>query len=426
LWVSTTKISNGIILSATLVALLMMLATQQVLLGCIFIFLAFVLLTERRRSQDLVQGQLQFLQKIIDAIPSPVFYKDADGKYLGCNKIYETFIGLSREQILGKTVHELWPKELADRYREKDQELLENSGIQVYESLAQSADGTPHNIIFNKALFRNQDGSVGGLVGVINDITERKAAEQERSALEAQLHHSSMMESLMVQLGHDLKTPLTPLFALLPLVRKRAGDPKLERMLDICQGCVSQIQGLTGKALELARLSSQTGLIERVPVRLRDIAEHCMSGSAALFAERGINCGVSIDPGLQVLGADEQLKLLFDNLLSNAARYAAENGVIRIRAACTDAAVTVSVQDDGVGLQPGHAPLIFHEFFKADSARHDLDTQGLGLAICRRIISNHGGMIWAESAGCGMGTTVSFTLTPAPPAQIPRDGRQDA
>ena len=225
-------------------------------LACIFIFFAFLLLTERKRSEDAIQKQLQFLQLIIDTIPSPIFYKNAEGKYLGFNKIYESFVGLTREQMLGKTVHELWQKDLADRYHYMDQELFQKPGVQVYESSVRYADGTLHEVIFNKAAFRNQDGSIGGLVGVILDVTERKAAERERNRLEAQLHHSSMIQSLAIRLSHDLNTPLTPLFALLPMVRKKVGDPRLERMLDICQTCVDQIRGLTAKALDLVRFSS--------------------------------------------------------------------------------------------------------------------------------------------------------------------------
>jgi len=382
-------------------------------LTCIFIFSAFLLLAERKRAEDEIQKQLEFLQLIIDAIPSPIFYKDAEGKYLGFNKIYESFVGLTREQMLGKTVHELWQKDLADKYWQMDQELFEKSGSQVYESSVRYTDGTPHDVIFNKAVFRNQDGTLGGLVGVIQDITERKAAEQERSRLEAQLHHSSMIKSLTIRLGHDLNTPLTPLFALLPMVRGKVRDPSLERMLDICQTCVSQIQGLTAKALDLVRFSSKTAPLELVGIRLAPLAEHSANRCAAQLARRGITCLNTIDPALTVQGAEEQLALLFDNLLSNAARYAAENGVVRIWAALEDGAVVVSVQNDGIGLEPGHKALIFDEFFKADSARHDLSTQGLGLAICKSIVLNHKGKIWAQSPGMDQGTTISFTLHPS-------------
>jgi signal transduction histidine kinase len=114
-----------------------------------------------------------------------------------------------------------------------------------------------------------------------------------------------------------------------------------------------------------------------------------------------------------VAAAADQLGTLIDNLLSNAARYARENGTVRIAAASRGGVVVVSVEDDGVGLKPEQCDRIFDEFFKADTARHDLNTQGLGLAICRRIVQNHQGRIWAKSPGIGRGTTVYFSLNEA-------------
>jgi len=381
-------------------------------LACVLAFFAFLLLTEGKRSQDAIQKQLEFLQIIIDTMPSPVFYKDTEGRYLGFNKIYESFVGLTREQMSGKTVHDLWQKDLADKYCLMDQDLFKKSGIQAYESSVMHADGTRHDVIFNKAVFRNHDGTVGGQIGVILDITELKRTAQEKSRLETQLHHSSMVKSLTIRLGHDMNTPLTPLFALLPTVRAKVRDPSLERMLDICQDCVDQIQGLTSKALDLVRFSSKAVPLGRDGVRLAWVADCSANSCEALLDKRGISCLNSIDPLLKVEGAEEQLALLFDNLLSNAARYGAENGVVRVSAALDEGAVTVSVQDDGIGLEPGHTVLIFEEFFKADTARHDLSTQGLGLAICKSIVLNHKGRIWAKSAGTGQGTTISFTLQP--------------
>jgi signal transduction histidine kinase len=125
-----------------------------------------------------------------------------------------------------------------------------------------------------------------------------------------------------------------------------------------------------------------------------------------------VSCLNRIDPGLTVPGAAEQLVLLFRNLRDNAARYAAQNGTVVIDARPGREAVRVSVRDDGIGLDPEHTALIFDEFFKADAARQDLNRQGLGLAICQRIVASHGGTIWAESPGKGEGTTILFTLTP--------------
>lgn len=217
----------------------------------------------------------------------------------------------------------------------------------------------------------------------------------------------------MAQLGHDLKTPLTPLFALLPMVRKQVDDPELVRMLDLCLTSMNQIQGLSVKALDLVRLSCREKPLQPVPVPLASTVDSCVAACAPLFLQRGITCSNEIEDGVVVQAAADQLNLLFDNLLSNSARFAAANGTVRIWSEAEPGAVVVAVQDDGIGLKPGQGTMIFEEFFKTDAARHDLDTQGLGLAICKRIVQNHKGRIWAESPGPGQGTTIRFTLKTA-------------
>ena len=131
-----------------------------------------------------------FQQRLIDALPIPVFYKDSAGRYLGCNSSFEKYFGQKREQITGKSVYELNPKEFADIYHEKDMALLRNPGIQIYESIVKDTGGVVHHAIFHKATFPNMDGSVGGLIGAILDITERKQAEEEHKA------HIRFLESL--------------------------------------------------------------------------------------------------------------------------------------------------------------------------------------------------------------------------------------
>lgn len=377
-------------------------------LAAIFVLFAVILGLDRKRTENAIKKQLSFQQLLLDTIPSPIFSKDAQGRYNLCNKAFQSYVGLSREQLMGKSVFDLWDRELARKYYEMDQEILDAPGTQIYESQVRYADGTLHDVIFHKAAVRYDSGVPGGLVGVILDITERKKAESESRRLEAQMHRSRMIESLMIQLNHDLNTPLTPLFALIPMIRGKVSDPGAERMLEICQQCVNQIQGLAVKSLDMVRISSNRPRL--IPVSLAAAADSALDEVSPSLAQRGVICCNAIDPELQVLGSAEQLTLLFKNLLSNAARYAAQNGKVIISAACNEPEVEVSVQDDGIGLDHEHLTLVFDEFYKADAARHDLNTQGLGLAICKRIVANHDGRLWAASTGVGHGTTMFFTL----------------
>jgi len=130
----------------------------------------------QERSAELA-SQLGFMHQLIEAIPGPLFYKDAQGRYLGCNSTFASFIGHPSAELLGKTPAEVSPADLAERYMAADRELLSNPGRQIYESQVQHADGELRDVVFHKATFTQPDGSVGGLVGFMFDITERKRME---------------------------------------------------------------------------------------------------------------------------------------------------------------------------------------------------------------------------------------------------------
>jgi len=167
----------------------------------------FADITEQKKTRDELHGQLVFLQTLIDTIPSPIFYKDEHGCYLGCNRAFEKVLGLTREDLVGKSVHDISPKDLADKYKAADKvaddELLESRQVQAYEVSVKSADGTRHDVIMNKAVFLKKDNTVGGLVGVMIDIAERKRAEAEKKVLEARLHQNQKMEAFMSKAGRD-------------------------------------------------------------------------------------------------------------------------------------------------------------------------------------------------------------------------------
>ena len=140
---------------------------------------AFENITERKRAEEELRESKTFLSTLLDAIPSPVFYKDRKGRYLGFNRAFEKFFGATKDQPVGKTVFDIIPPGLAGVYRAKDEELFESGGTQQYEAHVQNTDGVRRDVIFNKAVFTDGQGAVGGQIGAILDITERKMAEEE-------------------------------------------------------------------------------------------------------------------------------------------------------------------------------------------------------------------------------------------------------
>ena len=136
-------------------------------------------ITDRVMKDKALREQFQFLQRLIDTIPNPIFYKDTEGKYLGCNKAFETLLGLSRGRIIGKAVYDLQPGELAERHHQRDVELIMKTGVQVYESQVHGADGATRDVILIKATFTDSAGAMAGLIGTIIDITDRKRLEEQ-------------------------------------------------------------------------------------------------------------------------------------------------------------------------------------------------------------------------------------------------------
>jgi PAS domain S-box-containing protein len=148
-------------------------------------------------------------QKIIDALPIPIFYRDMKGIYIACNLAQEKLLGLPKSQIIGKTVFDIQPFEIAEIYAKRDQELLDSPGDQNYEAKFRDASGVMHDVIFNKAVIRNNESEVAGIVGSIFDITERKKAERKlEKSREAAVIASAMMQKIragIIIVDSDLK-----------------------------------------------------------------------------------------------------------------------------------------------------------------------------------------------------------------------------
>lgn len=152
---------------------------------------------------------LNLHQKIIDALPIPIFLRDKNGVYKGCNKAHEKFIGLPLRDLQGKSLYDIQPKEIADLFYKRDKELFETPGDQIYETEFQIGDGSLRNVIFYKSVIRDDKNDIIGIVGSIHDISQRKKAEDKLvKAQEASVIASAMLQKIraaVIIVDKDLK-----------------------------------------------------------------------------------------------------------------------------------------------------------------------------------------------------------------------------
>jgi len=135
-------------------------------------------ISERKIAEQTLRKSEAFLDTLLDTVPIPIFYKDLEGRYLGLNRAFEKAFSAPKEQLIGKTAFDMNPPDLAELYRRQDAALLEQGGIQQFESLVTNLRGQLLHVVFNQAVFADQDGRPCGMIGAIVDVTERKLAEQ--------------------------------------------------------------------------------------------------------------------------------------------------------------------------------------------------------------------------------------------------------
>ncbi len=161
-------------------------------------------ISERKLADAAREGYLQQLQQVIDAIPIPVFFKNPEGFYMGCNTTFSDMQFMSTDEIIGMTACDLYTDETAEIHKMVDLLVLENEGSQEYKCVVELCDGTVHDFVFYKAQFKNADGATGGIVGTMLDVTEYDSAlrELEKAHSETELLIKSI-PSILIRIDSD-------------------------------------------------------------------------------------------------------------------------------------------------------------------------------------------------------------------------------
>ncbi|MBW2465685.1 MAG: response regulator [Deltaproteobacteria bacterium] len=159
------------------------------------------------RTRELTD-QLYFQQNLIDSIPIPVYFKDPDLKYLGCNKASEETLGYAKEHIIGRTVHDIMPENIARIHHQKDLQLLQAGEMKHYEVSTEYSNGKKHDQLVFKALFNNKKGDVEGLIGTNLDITERNRARLKLEHQAEELKNANTALRVILKQVNENKTDM--------------------------------------------------------------------------------------------------------------------------------------------------------------------------------------------------------------------------
>lgn len=206
---------------------------------------------------------------------------------------------------------------------------------------------------------------------------------------------------LIVYLAHDLKTPLTSVIGYLTLLRD---EPQISqelrcRYMDIALGKAERLEELINEFFDITRFNLTTLVLEQERINLSRMLEQLASEFGPILAERELDWRLEIAPEIEIVGDADKLARAFDNLIRNAANYSYAGTEILLFAQMEEDMAKIMIRNHGKTIPSDKLEHIFEQFYRADAARSSVTGgAGLGLAIAKEIVEQHGGTITAASA----------------------------
>jgi len=362
-------------------------------------------ISDRKRAEDkLLQMSKVFMESI-----DPIFIRDLEGHIVDLNKAAEEIYGWSREQLIGKSIKTIVsPKrhEFADELHERCKcgEKVEN-----VEILYCKRSGEVIPVLVSLSLLTDKKGEPVGIASIAKDLSDLKRTEEMLRAKTEALEHSNRgLEEFAYVAAHDLREPLVGIAAYLKVLERRhkgKRDSEAHRLVSRALAITLRMDSLVQSLLAYSRLGAGPKSFQ--PTDCNVALDSALSNLRSAIEESGAK--VTIDPLPTVMGDPALMIQLFQNLISNAIKFASDRPLeIYIGATQEEAKWKFHVKDNGIGIEPPHFDRIFRIFQRLEASGGRAGT-GIGLANCKKIVEHHGGRIWLDSEP-GEGSTFFFTI----------------
>ena len=349
--------------------------------------------------------------------PLGIYVADVEGRCTYINPRCQAICGLTLEESLA----EVWQREVhpEDRDRVVADWLAWIKESQEYsnEFRLAGSDNVRWIHVQSSPMFSDL-GKLIGHVGTVRDITDRKQAEEERGRLireqvarqEAE-RANQMKDEFLAILSHELRTPLNAILGWSRLLRvKKFDEETIDKALETIERNAKSQAQLIEDILDVSRILRGKLNLNKHPIRLESVIELAIDSLQPLAEEKSIVLELTSSPNIgEVIGDSDRLQQIVWNLLSNAIKFTPEEGKVEVRLESVGDEAQIQIIDNGIGIEPDFLPYVFDRFRQADSSTtRSYGGLGLGLAIVRHLVEQHGGKVYAEN---NPGEGAKFTVT---------------
>ena len=351
----------------------------------------------------------RLLASIVESSDDAIVSKDLNGIVTSWNKAAERIFGYSAEEAIGKPIAILAPPGRAGDMLLILDQIKQGLRVDHYETVRRRKDGQLLNVSLTFSPIHDRHGRIVGASKIARDITERKLAEETLASLAERLARSNAdLQQFAYVTAHDLQEPLRGISVMSELLQRRyAGhlDEGAHELIAQVVASADRMRNLIGDLLKYSQ-TLNAGEIPLTRVATKAAVQWAVNNLKQSIEDSAAVVEIGELP--EVRGDMVNLVVLFQNLIGNAIKYRGSGSLrIAISAAAEDHEWVFSLADNGIGIDPAYHKKIFGLFKRLHGAQYQ--GTGIGLALCRRIVENHGGSIWVESEP-GKGATFKFTL----------------
>jgi PAS domain S-box-containing protein len=346
------------------------------------------------------------LNALINSFPIPVILKDLSGRYTRASDTYCAMVGLSSEEIIGKTIDDLVSADVSEKHRDEDRRVIEHRETLSYEVRQKLKGAGLVDSQIKKSPIIGSEGTVLGIAGVIVDLTIMRDSERAlREAKDAAESANKAKSAFLATMSHEIRTPMNGVLGMAEMLSNSALSEDQSEAVAIILKSASNLLTLIDDILDFSKIDAGRVEIEEREVNLNQTIFGTVDALLPVALSRNVRLRAYIEPDLPelILTDETRMRQILTNLIGNAIKFSASAsarpGEVYIRVGNFDGKnLRISVCDNGIGIDSENVARIFAPFTQAEkSTTRRFGGTGLGLAISKRLANMLGGDISVDS-----------------------------